>query len=211
MLEIHQEPKSIVVTSLSTIYQYFVDSKEWVKVKIEFPKSVDCIHGVYEIDNVFYVAGTKSVSTLNGEFYKLPLDHRLNTLDEHVLCTPCLVGNKILLIAQVGYDDYDNCVEKSKMFDPTSKQWSDANIETERVAFAAVEYLNKVWIVGGYDRAVMYAEHITTNTIQIYDPVLNTTTLSPVKMIQARESPKVIVYNDKLFVLVDIFHHFVNL
>ena len=44
----------------------------------------------------------------------------------------------------------------------------------------------------------------TTNTTQVYDPNNNYVSISPAKLIQARRSQKVIVYNDKLFVFKGI-------
>ena len=90
---------------------------------------------------------------------------------------------------------------KSKFFNTINKQWSDVNVKTNRKDFDVVHYLNQVWIVGGLGRDDDgHGKYIMFNTIQTYDLVNKTTSLSPVKMVQARKGHKVIVYKNKLFV-----------
>ena len=177
------------------IYQYLLDDKKWSKINKsknwvkKFPGSLGmAICGMYEIDNIFYVASSKGISTLNNEFYKFPSNN------EHWWSTSCRVGNNILVIQCNRSDEIE-----SKCFDLTSKQWSAGNIETKRIKFAAVEHFNQVWIVGGEERDDD-GQYKTLNTLQIYDPVSKTTTLSPLKMVEARGGHKVVVYDDNLFV-----------
>ena len=61
-------------------------------------------------------------------------------------------------------------------------------MQQETTIFAVVYYLNQFWIIGGkepnyYDEDVCREP---VNTIQIYDPISNTTSLSPLRMVQAR-------------------------
>ena len=74
-----------------------------------------------------------------------------------------------------------------KLLDTKSKQISDLIVETNRSSFAAVEFLNHLWIVSG-------------DGILVYDPVNKIQFLSPVEMVQARSDSRVIVYKNKLFV-----------
>ena len=164
-----------------------LDDKKWEEIN-KFPDSVGYITGLHEINNVFYVVGVKGISTLNYEFHEFP------PISYNCCYTSCRVGNNILVIGEV----FHNNVE-SRQFNLTSKQWSDVNIETKRESFVVVNYLNKVWIVGGEERDDD-RKYKTFNTIQIYDPVNNTFSLSPLKMIYARCFHKVIVYKNKLFV-----------
>jgi len=161
-------------------YQYLLDEKKWAEIN-KFPKSVGNICGIYEINNVIYVVDDQGISTLNNEFYKFP--------SKYYWCTSCRVGNNILV------GDMWNSEVESKLFDPINKQWSGVSISAKIEEFCPVHYLNKVWIFGGWER-----DYEALDTIQIYDPVNKTTSLSPVKMVQARTFHKVIVYNDKLFV-----------
>ena len=82
------------------------------------------------------------------------------------------------------------------LFDPINNKLSGTIIRTKRVSFSAVEFLDKVWIVGGYD----CNSNTILNTTEVYDPVTKTMTLSQVEMVQARWGHKVIVYNNKMFV-----------
>ena len=169
-----------------------LDEKKWVEIN-KFPESVGSIHGIFEVKNVFYVAGIKGISTFNNEFYKFPSDivpvHKYFNR-----CRSCRVENNILVVRQIYRSDV-----VSKLFNPISKQWSDVKIKTTRNLFDVVHYLNKVWIVGGrqLENDGNYKER---STIQIYDPVNKTTSLSQIEMIQARSSHRVVVYKNKLFV-----------
>ena len=187
VVENHEELKAIVVADRHNNhnYQYLLDEKKWVKIN-DFPKSVGEICGIHEVNNVFYVVGKKGISTLNNEFYKFLSSKNYDW------CTSCRVGNNILLIRTKYNADL-------KLFNTVDKQWSDVNIETNRLYFDAVHYLNKVWIVGGQERDNK-GNFYKLNTIQIYDPVNKATSLSPIEMIQARCGHEVIVYNNKLFV-----------
>jgi len=171
-------------------YQYLLEEKKWVQIK-KFPESVGRIRSIHEINNAFYVVGKKGISTLNNEFYKFPSNKDYNWR------TSCQVGNNILVIRK-NYGDDEKVV--SKFFNTVNKQWSDVNIETKRIGFDVVHYLNKIWIVGGEERDDDEENYKDLNTIQIYDPVNKTISLSPIKMIQARRCHKLIVYNNKLFV-----------
>ena len=174
-------------------YQYLLDDKKWVKIINNnrfkrFPESVGEICGIHEIDNVFYVVGNKGILTLNNELYKFPSN------EDHWWSTSLRVEKNILVI-QSNHGDHI----ESKLFDTTSKQWSDINIRAIGIKFSVVEYLNQVWIVGGEKNSDGGHNNIL-NTVQIYDPVLKTTSLSPVKMIKGRVGHKVIVYENNFFV-----------
>ena len=143
---------------------------------------------MFEINNVFYVVGENGILTLNSEF------HKNSSNEEYCLYATCQVGNNIFVIS---FDYYDNV--ETRLFNPIKKQWTDANINTKRENFAVVYYLNKVWIIGGEqhdddgnDKAV--------NTVEVYDPVAKNQVLAPIKMIQARDCHRVIVYKKKLFI-----------
>ena len=175
--------KAIVVADFwnQNNYQYLLDEKKWVKIN-KFPGYIPNVFGIHEINNVFYVVGQQGISTLNNEFYKFP---------SYKCCRiSCQVGNNILFVS-------DN--SESKLFNTISKQWSNVNIETKRTCFGVAHYLNQVWIVGGSERDDD-GKYKTFNSIQIYDPNNNTFSLSPVKMIQARNLHRIIVYKNKLFV-----------
>ena len=169
------------------IYQYLLDCEKWVKLN-KFPKSIDKICGVFEINDVFYVVSNKGILALNN-FFKFPSNKH------YAWCTSCQIGNNILLICM-------NLCEyvESKLFDPVNKQWSDVSIKTERKGFDAVEFLNQIWIVGGLGHDDDDENYEYLNSVQIYDPVNKFTYLSPVKMVQRRYHHKVIVYKDSLFV-----------
>ena len=47
------------------IYQYLLDCEKWVKLN-KFPKSIDKICGVFEINDVFYVVSNKGILALNN-------------------------------------------------------------------------------------------------------------------------------------------------
>ena len=193
--------KAILVTGYYNIfhevnYQFLLDEKKWVKVK-KFPESPENVHvyGVFEISNVIYVVRGNGILTLSNEVHKLPS----NKL--HYWCGSCKVENKILVIRKV-FESLEG--DESILFDAVNKQWSLLNIETGRVEFDVVHYLNKIWIVGGRDdeddESDEYEDFNIFNTIQIYDLVNRKLSLSPVKMLQARYGHKVIVYKKKLFV-----------
>ena len=149
----------------------------------KFPNSVDFVCEMFEIKNVFYVVGTKGVSTLNNEVYKF------SSNKEYGWCETCRVGNNILFIRKER-----NCDWEIRLFNPINCKWCDIDIGTKRLNFAVVYYSNKIFIVGGIH------EGQTLNSIEIYDPVSKTQQVSPIKMNEARSSHKVIVYKKKLFV-----------
>ena len=71
-IENHQQStKAIVIADVyhNNNYQYLLDEKRWSKLN-KFPNSVDFICEMFEIKNVFYVIGSKGISTINNEFYK---------------------------------------------------------------------------------------------------------------------------------------------
>ena len=168
-------------------YQYLLDEKRWVKLN-KFPQSVGSIFEIVEINNIFYVIGSKGISTLNNEFHKFPSNK------EYAWCATCQVGNNILVISK----DYDDDVESS-LFNPINKQWSDANIKTKKETYAVVYYLNKVWLIGGRERNAD-GKWKPVNTVEVYDPVTENQILAPIKMNEARSGHSAIVYKNKLFV-----------
>ena len=139
--------------------------------------------GIFEINNIFYAVGRYGITTIppDNKFYKFPLNKR------NGWCETCKYEDQILFIDDEG---------RGNLFNPINKQWSDTNVKTERLNFAVVYYLNKVYIVGGSDCSGWQ----TLNSIEVYDPVSKTQVLSPIKMNEARCCHKVIVYNNKLFV-----------
>ena len=172
-------------------YQYLLDDKMWVRIN-NYPQLVGKICGIHEINNKVYVVDKKGISTLDNDFYKLPSNTRYG------FCTSCLAGDKILVYRN-NYDDPDF---ECKILDLKNKEVVDCNLirgNNYSTCFAIVHYFNQFWIIGGLEsNNADYLERI--NTIQIYDPVSKTTSISPLKMIQARSGHKVIVYKEKLFV-----------
>ena len=163
-----------------------LDEKRWVKLN-RFPQSVSWISEVFTINDVFYVVGHRGISTLNNEVYKFPSDKR------YLYSRTCRVGNNMLVVS----DNFSQDDAESRLFDPISKQWSDVDIKTKRSNFAVVYYLNKVWIVGGFE----YGDNNNPNSaMEIYDPVSNIMHLSPIKMTQERSLHCAVVYKKKLFV-----------
>ena len=148
-------------------YQFLLDSKTWEM--LDYIKPIDYAEGIFEINNVCYAVGRKGISTLSpdNKFYKFPSNK------ENDWCEICQLEDQILFIDNEG---------KGNLFNPINKQWSGANIKTERLNFAVVYYLNKVYIVGGSD----YSGWQTFNTIIIYDPATKSQVLSPIKINEAR-------------------------
>ena len=178
-----------------------LDKKIWIKLK-KFTETVSYIRGILQINNVFYVVDEKGISTLNNEVYKFQSNK------EYYWCATCRVGNNILVVRNENYGDDD---VESRLFNPINYHWSDVDIRTKRKYFAVVYYLNKVYIVGGWDEGSMIGKppqrsiHCridgkTVNSIIIYDPVTKTQQISPIEMNEARWGHKVIVYKNKLFV-----------
>ena len=151
----------------------------------EFPHSVSYIRGILEINNDFYAVGTKGISTLNNKVYKFP------SSKVYEWCETCRVGNNIFVACIDKEVYYDRC--ESKLFNPINDQWSDVDIRIKIKAFAVVYYLNKIFIVGGWNGMQ------TLNSIEVYDPFSKTQQVLPIKMKQARYGHKVIVYKMKLF------------
>ena len=191
----HSIAKAIVVASAAKkeySYQYLIDDKKWVRIN-NYPQLVGEIFGIYEINNKVYVVDKKGISTLDNEFYKLPLDLR------NIFCATCQAKNNILVYRDTYSDPF------CKLLDTKNKKVVDFSFQTTRKPensyFAVVHYLNQFWIIGGIEYyGNEYGGFKPVNKIQIYDPVSKTTSLSPVKMIQARIGHSVIGYNDKLFV-----------
>ena len=159
-----------------------LDEKKWVEVNDfsdELKTSTGEITGIYEIDNISYLIGPYGISTLNNEVYKFPKDNY------YEVKTSCRIGNNLLVVR--GYFEEGDSILEFKLLDTKSKQVSDLLVETDRNSFAAVEFLNHLWIISG-------------NGILVYDPVNKIQFLSPVEMVQARSDSKVIVYKNKLFV-----------
>ena len=160
------------------------DEKRWITLNI-FPESVSYIRGILETSDDFYVIGSKGISTLNNEVYKFQSNNEYD-----YWCTTCRVGNNILVVWKEKCNDDD---VESRLVDPINCKWSDFDIRTKRRYFSVVYYLNKIFIVGGFDDAVL-------NSIEVYDPISKTQVLSPIKMNEARCDHKVIAYKKKLFV-----------
>ena len=170
-----------------------LDSKTWVKLN-SFPKSLNEICGLFEINDVFYVVGSNGIETLNGELYKYP------TYDNFSWCNSYQYEQDILVVRKNYYDGY----HESKLFNTTTKKWSECNIVKKRAYFSAIYYLKQFWVVGG-TVFLDDGNYEIVNTIEIHDPVSKTTSLSPFKMIQSRKDHKVIVYNNKLYVFGGVY------
>ena len=174
-------------------YQYLLDDKKWARIN-NYPQLVGDICGIHEINNKVYVVDKKGISTLDNDFYKLPSDKRYD------FCTSCQAGNNILVYR----NHYDDPGFECKMLDIKNKEVVHCNLKSSNnyiTRFALVNYFNQFWIIGGMEcNEDEYGGLEPVNTIQIYDPVSKTTSLSPVKMIQARRDQRAIVYKDKLFV-----------
>ena len=194
LTEKHKEAKAIVIADIYNIYsdnnyQYLLDEKKWVQIN-KFPKSVGKIFGVFEINDVFYVVGRKGISTLNNEFYEFPTDIFYSWSQSYQ------IGNNILIFRTL----HDLKFLEFKLFDSVIKQLIDVDIKVKRIFFDVVYYLNQLWIIGGSKPVEAGKKHLVFKTIQTYNLITKTTSLSPVKMIQARFGHKVIVYKDNLFV-----------
>ena len=161
-----------------------LDKKKWDEIndisdKLNTLKGE--ITGIYEIKNEFYLVGPYGISTSNNEEYKFPFNR-----DYHYeVITSCRIGNNLLVVRE--YSEESFFALDFKLLDTKSKQVSDLIVETNRTDFAAVEFLNHLWIISG-------------DGILVYDPVNKIQFLSPVEMVQARSHSKVIVYKNKLFV-----------
>ena len=175
-----KKPTKVILASSEhgKLYQFSIENKTWSKLGITVGGKV---LNIFEINNIFYVVGSQGITTMSPDkqYYKVPTDR--------IFFTASKVKGLILLFEHNG----NNC-----LFDPINKKWSETIIRTKRSGFSAVEFLDKVWIVGGYERDC----NKILNTTEVYDPVTKTMTLSQVEMVQARRWHKVIVYNDKMFV-----------
>ena len=188
----HEALKSIVCVAHGLDkenYQYLLEHKKWIKIE-KLSQPVGNVCGVHEINNTFYVVGRKGISTLNNEVYEYSSNKQC------IWCTSCRVKNNILVLCNFGFA-LVNC-SASKVFDTRNKKFTDSTIKTGRKFFAAVHFQDKVWIVGGWGRGEN-GTHETLSTIQVYDPVKKTLSLSPVKMTRGRSHHKVIAYKKKLF------------
>ena len=196
----HLEAKAIVVVSAKyeCSYQYLLDDKKWVRIN-KYPQLVGDICGIYEINNKIYVVDKKGISTLDNEFYKLHQSYT-NSDEVYGFCASCQTGNNILVYQN--YSDYP--AFECKMLDLKNQEVVDCNLKRSNnysTYFAIVHYFNQFWIIGGMeDNDENGGIFEPVNKIQIYDPVSKTTSLSSVKMIQARRDQRAIVYKDKLFV-----------
>ena len=169
--------------------------QKWIEIS-DFFSEPKILYGeitaTHEVENVFYVIAPYGISTLKNEEYLFPADKYVN----YEYFTSCVIGNNILVVRQ---QSETRGTLEFKLFDTKSKQLSDLVIETSRYEFAIVEFLNQIWIVGGYGH-VGSSKFEQLNTVQIYDPVSKTHFLPSIEMAQARSDCKVIVYKNKLFV-----------
>ena len=109
----------------------------------KFPQSVGLIGGILEINNVLYVNGSIGISTLNNKFYKYPSNK------QYGWGATCRVGKNIFVaLKEIGYH-YDDV--QSRLFNAINCKWSHVFIRTKRSNFAVVYYLNKIFIIGGWD------------------------------------------------------------
>ena len=115
------------------------------------------------------MVGSKGILSLtsHNQFYKLPSNKQFYDTRQF--------KDNILFI--------DNDGGQSKLFNPANTKWTDVNIKTKRHYFAAVEFMDKVWILGG-------GRWQKLNTIQIHDPLSGTCSSAPTNMMQARQQSR---------------------
>ena len=178
------EAKGIVVSDFLNRhnYQYLLDESKWVKLK-NFPETGGKICGIFENNN------TLSVCVNNTNLYTLPSNKMYRT------CTSCKFGNKIF--AALKSNIYNNV--EFKHFNTNTKKWIDCNVATDRDLFSAVQFFDKIWIVGGLQLNA-YGISKVLNSTELYDHENKTLVTSPIMMMQARRNHKAVVYNGKLFV-----------
>ena len=162
--------------------QFLLENKTWNTLDITNVNS-DVV-GVIEINSICYVICRKGITKLPSTQYFCKFPSGMD------ISKACQFKDQVLL-----FDKFKNNI----LFNPINRKLSDTNIRTKIVHFDAAEFLNKVWIVGGWgsDDA---GDYKTFNTIQVYDPVSKVMSFSPIKLVQARCGHKAIVYNEKLFV-----------
>ena len=173
-----KKPTKVILASSErgTLYQFSIENKTWSKLGITVGRKV---LNIFEINNTCYFVGCEGITTMPSgkQYYKFPWN----------FFTASKVKGLILLFERYGNNIF---------FDTINKKWGETIIRTKRSGFSVVEFLGKVWIVGGCERG----RGKILNTTEVFDPVTLTMTLSQVEMVQARCWHKVIVYNDKMFV-----------
>jgi hypothetical protein len=90
-----------------------------------------------------------------------------------------VAGNKIFFAG--GLDGSPNSISTVDIYDVLTNTWSTAQLSQGRAGLAAASVGNKVMFAGGYYYMNAYGDLIFTNTVDIYDMVLNvwsTATLS---------------------------------
>ena len=171
------------------MYQYLFNEKKWTEIK-------DCsfhlsyfIHGVFEINKNCFVFG-KNPDNKTGILHLGAEDKFHQFSDQNILTyNACEYKNQIFLKGKN---------RESRLFSPITKKWKDLNLCLDRYDFAAVEYQNQIWFLGGHCKQIN--NHDSLNIIEIYDPVTATQMRSPIKMITEREYASAIAYKEKLFV-----------
>ena len=176
--------KAIVVSDFLNRhnYQYLLDESKWVKLNT-FPKTEGKICGIFENNN------TLSVCVNNCNLYTLPSNRMYRN------CTSYKFGNNIFAALK---SNFHNNVE-FKHLNTNDNKWVDCNVKTDRDFFSAVQFFDKVWIVGGLKLGA-YGTSKVLNSTELYDHENKTVVTSPITMMQARRNHKAVVYNGKLFV-----------
>ena len=92
-----------------------------------------------------------------------------------------VIDNKIYLVGGLNYPSFLSTVQ---VFDPATNAWSTPKINgtvkaTNRILFTSALVDGKIYVIGGTN-ANDFITPLTTNVIQVYDPVASTwTTLKP--------------------------------
>ena len=192
-----QEPlKEVLVFDGSSIYtdfgifqkkyKYIIKEKKWKEEKIR----KDYCSGeklMFELDEVLYVVYGSLILNLsqNKLFLELPTDLKRN------FHKTCLFKDQLIFFS--GSNEV-----KSRMFDIKHKSWKDLSIKLLHQQVSAIEYLDKVWLTGGIkDYTNVYKP---LDSVEVYDPITDEKTSSPIKMMQARYEHKAVVFRKKLFI-----------
>ena len=186
-----ESEKSIIVGRWNSteLYQYSIKNQLWTQL-IGIEIKDDCAD-MFEIDENFYtVSSTGDITSFSeNKIYKFPSNVSSRFLHQ------CKIGNKILILH--GSWPSEPIID-SKIFDSKTCVWKELKIEVKRRNFSAVEYMGMVWILGGIRTEIN--QRGSTNSIEIYDPIMDTMKPSPIKMLCNRSQHSSIVYKGKLYV-----------
>ena len=171
------------------LYQYSIKNQFWTLLK-GIKMNNGCAD-IFEIDeNIYTVSDTGDITSFSEKkVYKFPSNVSTRFLHQ------CKIGNKILILHRSWPTEP---IIDSKIFDPKTCVWKELKIEVKRYNFSAVEYMGLVWILGG--KKTENNQKNCTNSIEIYDPIMETLEPSSIKMLCSRSQHCSIVYKGKLYV-----------